>query len=61
MGTFTAESVMFIVYTMFGFVAILAGIMAVTGLVRLVIRKALDVRDPDPNSVTYASQRPHLA
>ena len=52
MGAFSMQTVLFIIYTMLGFVAALAAIMVVTGIIRFLVRKALGRIEPDPNATT---------
>lgn len=61
MGAFSAQTVLFITYTMLGFVAVLAALMAVVGIVRYVVRKALGRKEPDPNATTYPTEVPRIA
>lgn len=61
MGAFSAQTVLFITYTMLGFVAVLATLMTAVGIVRFVVRKALGRREPDPNATTYPTEVPRVA
>lgn len=55
------QTVLFIIYTMLGFVAALAAIMVVTGIIRFLVRKALGRIEPDPNATTYPTEVPRVA
>lgn len=61
MGAFSMQTVLFIIYTMLGFVAALAAIMVVTGIIRFLVRKALGMIEPDPNATTYPTEVPRMA
>ena len=61
MGAFSMQTVLFIIYTMLGFVAALAAIMVVTGIIRFLVRKALGGIEPDPNATTYPTEVPRVA
>ena len=61
MGAFSMQTVLFIIYTMLGFVAALAAIMVVTGIIRFLVRKALGRIEPDPNATTSPTEVPRVA
>ena len=45
MGAFSMQTVLFIIYTMLGFVAALAAIMVVTGIIRFLVRIGAYITD----------------
>lgn len=50
--------VQFIALTLLWYVAALAALMVVAGLLRLAVRKFLGSQEPEPNATTYPTEVP---